>query len=225
MTKLMAMIYLFLLIVELIVLSLLAKKVYRKLSLFFLKIVRRKKLAVWLMAVLYFPGTLVHELAHFFAALALAVPVGEVNLIPRIEDDRIKYGSVSIAKKGPIRMFLISIAPLIIGTLIIFIISYLFLIEELFSGIWAVVISGYLVFTTANSMFLSKSDLKGVWALLVSLVVISIIIYVLLYSLFNIDFGVLFSTEIIGFVKMVNLFLALPILINVLILLTFGIKR
>ena len=71
-----------------------------------------EKAAVILFSILFFPGTLIHELAHWLMAKLLFVPTSSMEFIPQIQGGSIKLGSVSIAKTDPLRRLLIGVAAL-----------------------------------------------------------------------------------------------------------------
>jgi hypothetical protein len=70
-----------------------------------------------LYSLLLFPGTVVHELSHFAAALFLDVRVRKLSLIPtRQPDGPVRLGFVEIDRTETLREALIGLAPLIAGT-------------------------------------------------------------------------------------------------------------
>lgn len=167
----------FIFILEIILLFFLSRSLHKRLSSFFFKVTKSKNITVWLMALLFFPGTLVHEMAHFLTALFLFVPVDSVELLPTYEKKRIKLGSVSLQKADPFRSFLIAIAPFIYGNAIMFCVFYFFINNQNQLNIFYLLIVFYLLLAIANTMFLSKKDFSGVWRLILAL----IIFYALLY--------------------------------------------
>lgn len=171
------------------------------------------------MSFLFVPGTLVHEMAHFLTALFLLVPVGNLQLLPKIEENGVRLGSVSIAKTDPIRRFLIGIAPLFVGVGIIVGFFYFYPINRLISGgFWIVLFAVYLVFTVSNTMFSSKRDMEGVWGFLF---IISSILIILWFLGISIDITN-FLNKTSEVLKTSCLFMTIPIIIDVLYLLTLG---
>jgi len=75
-------------------------------------------IAVWLLALVMFPGTVVHEVCHYVAATFLFVKVSKISFLPRKED--FSLGHTQIAKSlDPFRDALIGVAPLIGGSAIL----------------------------------------------------------------------------------------------------------
>lgn len=113
------------------------------------------------LALLYFPGTTLHELSHFLVAKILGVPTGNISLIPRFHEDGLELGHVQIGRTDFVRRFLVGIAPLVSGICVLIIIVYF-----VWSGTyvwWVYLIFAYLALTVVNTMSLSKSDLAGAW--------------------------------------------------------------
>jgi hypothetical protein len=161
------------LIGELIVLYFLSRRLTQALFELFLFIFRSRTIAITILLVLQFPGTVIHELAHLFTAEILRVPTGKMTLVPEsIRESNIKSGSVMIAKTDPFRRYAIGLAPISAGIIVITAISYFLpgLWESIqFSSIplWEhvhfywILIASYGLFSVSNAMFSSPEDLKG----------------------------------------------------------------
>src|SRR5438105_14179391 len=119
---------------ELFALFLLSRVLTRLLSVFFHRITRSQTITIYLIALLFFPGTLIHELAHFFMARLLFVPVANMEFIPKLNGSTVKLGSVSIARTDPIRRLLIGMAPFFIGTSILLGVLFLATRNNLFAN-------------------------------------------------------------------------------------------
>ena len=130
------MIFLSIFIIEFILLFFLSKKLIKSLSLLIYKITKSQKAVVNILAILFLPGTIFHELAHLLTAGIMLVPVGEISVIPEIEGQparnatqsvaggNVKLGSVQIGKVDPLRLTIIGVAPVILGFLSILGILY-----------------------------------------------------------------------------------------------------
>lgn len=157
-----------------------------------------QRIGMYLFAVLFFPGTFIHEMSHFLAALFLLVPVGKIELFPERIERGIKMGSVAIEKTDPVRRTLVGVAPIISGLTIIFISTSLTL------PIWVHLI---IVFEVGNTMFSSSEDLKGSWILFFLIPILFIL---------KIDWST---------IQKVDAFLAIPIGIDGLILLIIRVLK
>lgn len=167
------MILLLLLAVELIILYIISRNLTQRVFELCLLVFRARSVAVTIITILNFPGTVVHELSHLFTAEILGVHTGRLTLTPEsIQRDEIKAGSVMIAKTDPFRRYAIGLAPVFIGLLSITALSYVL------PGLWHTVIqssvpwysnintlllvlNAYGLLAISNSMFSSPEDLKG----------------------------------------------------------------
>ncbi len=122
------------------------------------------KRKVIFLALLYFPGTVLHELSHFFAAKLLGVPTGNISLTPKFKENSIELGHVEIAQTDFIRRFIVGVAPLIVGVSVLSTIFYLICVNTY--GWWVYILFTYIFLTVANTMNLSRSDLLGSWKIL-----------------------------------------------------------
>lgn len=119
------------------------------------------------LALLYFPGTVLHEMSHYIAAKLLFVRTGKISLRPKFYDDGLELGHIEIAHTDFVRRFIIGIAPLVVGILTILGITYL-LISISFVW-WQYILFAYAIITIVNTMSLSKSDLVGAWKIVLVL--------------------------------------------------------
>lgn len=162
----------FLLIAELILLYLLSRRVIQTLYWLLQKITRSRPIAIWIVSIIFFPGTVVHELSHLFTAEILGVHTGKLTLVPEgMEgppfakaswgETEIKAGGVMIAETDPFRRTLIGLAPVYVGIIVLTALSY-FLLQNINSITVITLIIFYGMFAVSNSMFSSKEDMKGV---------------------------------------------------------------
>ncbi len=155
---------LFLIIFELAVLFYFSRQVSRLFGSIFLRISRSQKVTIWLLALFFLPGTIVHELAHALTAGVLMVHVGSVEFVPEIQEGGVKLGSAQIGQTDPIRRALIGLSPILVG-LGLLLGLLMFLGGVICSGqvlpLWEYPLLAYLLFEIANTMFSSKKDLEG----------------------------------------------------------------
>jgi hypothetical protein len=126
---------------------------------FFMKITRSQTTTIHLLAILFFPGVLIHELGHFLMASILLVPTGEIEFFPKIQEGGVKLGSVAIARTDPFRRLLVGVAPVVSGLGILFLASYY--LSPLWPFSWRDFLFGYILFEVGNTMFSSKKDMEG----------------------------------------------------------------
>jgi hypothetical protein len=198
---------------ELLALYFLSRHITITFSQLFLKWVNNNKFSGFILAILFLPGTLIHELAHYFMAVLLRVRVVNFTLLPKIGSDNIVLGSVGIVKPDLIRRFFIGIAPILVGTTILLSgIHYFFAYHIPFSSFLAWIFI-YGVFTVSNTMFSSKADLEGAAELLLIIFLILFTIYFLGFRIPNVNLKLDFLyTNLSNSVKILLIPLAIDLL-------------
>lgn len=147
-------------VVELTSLHLLSRRLTQSIYDLFLRIFRNRSIAMTILIILLFPGTVIHELAHLFVAEILRVRTGKLTLVPEsLEEAEIRTGSVAIAQTDPFRRTLIGLAPVYVGITVLAALAYFLSIS---SNLYASFFILYSLFAVTNSMFSSKEDMKGV---------------------------------------------------------------
>lgn len=190
-------------------------------------LLRKRDVVFSLLAVLFLPGTIVHEMSHFLMAILLFLPVGEIRIMPEWEKNQIQLGRVTYGKKDFIRSILVGIAPFF-GALFFFWFTGAF---NLFpsGNLLQNLVMGYLVFTVAFNMFSSQQDLVDIIYIIPLTVILGVLIYIL-----NLDITKFFSPQIMGGISMllqsVNFYITISLGINAAIIiiirsLRFLIKR
>lgn len=168
-------------------------------------------------SIIFLPGTVIHELAHYLTAIVLFLRVREFHILPQWEGNYIKLGRVVYEKKDVVRSILVGIAPIFFGLLLFWYMAYLNIFPQ--QSIILNIILAYFIFVISSSMFSSKQDLIDI----VYIVPIGILLAGVCY-VFNIDLGrVLQNKEFMQLLNSiftrVNLYLLLSVIINVILLL------
>lgn len=168
------------------------------------KIFKKEKIVFLFLSLIFFPGTIIHELSHFFAAMILFLPVKDIKIFPEIEEKGVKLGSVYYIKKDFFRGFLVGIAPIFGAMASLWTVSHL---PQNF-------IVYYFIFSVTSTMFSSKKDLEDLIYLIPMLLLISALVY-----LFNIEIDFLLQKVftdnlLVSFLKRVNYYLVISIFIN-----------
>ncbi|HSW97106.1 MAG TPA: hypothetical protein VLF89_04750 [Candidatus Saccharimonadales bacterium] len=172
--------FLILFFIEFALIFFLSREVSKTVSQLLLTITRSHKVTIHILSFIFLPGVILHELSHWIMANLLFVQTGTIEFMPKIRDNKVKLGSVSVAKTDPFRRFFIGVAPIIIGLITIFGI-YIALFPDLslvFS--WKIILFLYLLFEIGNTMYSSSKDMEGA---VVFFIIIAI--FVLLYFLFG----------------------------------------
>lgn len=157
----------------------LSGQVHRQLQLLFFRWLKTPTRVIWAMNILFLPGVLIHELAHWILARLLFVRAGKISLIPKIQPDGfIEMGSVSLPKQLDVfRFALIGLAPVYVGLGIIFGLMWAGELFQLWNYWWWWLVVGYGMFEVGNTFFASRSDMA--WAL--RFAIIAIVVFGLFY--------------------------------------------
>ena len=178
---------------------------------FFSKFLKHPQAAYRMMALLYFPGTAVHEMSHLVMAMILNLKVRDISLIPKIRGNTIKLGTVTYEKKDVVRGLIVGIAPFFAALFAFWLIDAFKLLHINF-GITA--IFSYIVFTISSTMFSSKQDLIDLIYVLPIIAVVGITFAVLKVDL-SFLIGALDLNAISQFFSIVNSFLIFSLLLMV----------
>ncbi len=156
-------------------------------------------LAMVILFLVYLPGIVLHEGAHWLMARLLGLRTSKFRVWPKKHRGAIGLGSVSVAQGGPLADSLVGMAPLIAGTAVItWIGTQVFRTPELasawqngqwweaFQGVFASLaleqdglLWAYLVFAVANAMMPSASDREPLKPLLLYLVAAAVLYFLL----------------------------------------------
>lgn len=178
-----------------IALILISRRIQQRFQAIIVLLTGSKKIAAILYFLMFFPGIIIHELSHYLVASVLLVPTGDIELLPRFEDNvRTKMGSVAVAKSDFVRSSLIGAAPIFIGSLLLYGIIYGYLKTVLqlndFSQYLPHIINNlnvlskpltwiliYFLLTISNTMYSSKEDRRS-WPALIGFIFIAIILII-----------------------------------------------
>lgn len=208
-------------LLQLVCMFVLAQLLQRQLGKVLINLTKSQSWTVGLTAFLFWPGTFIHELAHLLTARLLLVRAGGLTLIPQIKPDRIVMGQVMVPKVDPIRMFLIAVAPFVLGLVALFGLLYYYSQLSL-THWWHLAIFYYLVVQLSNTLFLSPADWRSARRLLLIAAVMLLIAYMLnLLPSIEQAFGAIQAQQPV-WRSAANL-LWLPLLVNTILLITLWI--
>lgn len=203
-------------LIQVIALYFFSRAVVKQLYSFFDIFIKSQKLVFIMVSILYFPGTIIHEMSHFFTAIILFLNVKDIRIFPEFENDHIRLGSVSFEKKDFIRGILVGVAPIIFAMLIFFIIATNSLYPT--SSFGLNILFGYLIFTISSTMFSSKKDIVDlIYVIPLAIILVGVIIYlgINVLDVFKSDF---ITKLTISFFEKVNFYLFFSLIINIVLL-------
>lgn len=171
--------FLIIFLIELLVLFFISQQMIKSLSLICYRFFRHEQAVIYVLAFLFFPGTLLHELAHMMVASLLFVRVGKIELFPYKTEDGIRLGSVAIAHTDPFRRALTGLAPIFFGIIGIFLASYYLIALPFQPWYLDILLLVCIIFEIGNTMFSSKKDVEGIPALAIVLTLFIVAAYFL----------------------------------------------
>lgn len=204
----------------------LSKLITNTISQLFLHVTKKHAIAIRVLAILFLPGVIVHELSHALMAGVLFVPVHTIEFMPAIHGNYVKLGSVSIAKTDPIRKFFIGVAPVLFGLLILF--SVYFLMPLSLTRLdWKFLLFLLTLFEVGNTMFSSRRDLEGTLTLLAGIVCAAIVFYLVGFRIPPGFFTFLLSPRAVQFFQTIDTALWTLILIDIFmwLIVSWGIRK
>lgn len=209
-------VFLLLIVIIYIITQLIIKELFLLLRKFF----KSDFLTFALISLLFLPGTIIHESAHFLTALFLILPVKSMTIFPRWDENEIKLGEVLFIKKDFLRAILVGIAPIFFGIGILFSLFYFHIYPT--NNLGLNFLYSYLIFSISANMFSSKQDLKDLL-----LIIPVIIIIVMLFYVFDIKINM---NTVNAIMNKVNLYISFVLILDIVLfgftkLLNYLIKR
>lgn len=212
--------------VELLILFFLSRQLNLYLSFSLYHLTKNKKIVIYLMALLFFPGTLIHELAHALFAALLLVPIRGMSLLPHIQGNRVRLGSVEILKCDPIRRLIIGIAPFLFGTALLLLSLFFLTADHIFSHPLSLFFAGLVAFEIGNTMFASEKDMEGARELIISFIILGIFLYLLGFHPDSSSLqSALTNPLVVTLVSHGSLLLLIPLVLDSLLILLFKLMR
>lgn len=161
------------LVLKLFLLFSISKIMINHLGQFILSVTRNESIAINIIAILFLPGVLIHELAHAIFAGILQVRVGEIKLFPEQTENGIILGKAMIGKTDPLRRTIIGLAPILLGSIVILAI-FQFLSTFETKTLTINLIFYLTLFEIGNTMFSSRKDLEGTIVFFIILILLLI---------------------------------------------------
>jgi hypothetical protein len=220
------MVLFLLFLAELFALFMLSRALTRSISWTVYRLTHSQTIAIRVLSLLFFPGTLIHELSHAIMAGLLGVRVGTMEFVPKIDGNKVKMGSVQIEQTDFFRRFFIGAAPFFIGTSLLLGSLYFASTNHLFENYWMIAFIGYVVFEIGNTMFSSKKDMEGALELLLTLTIIVIIFYFFGVRLPAVNPDIFFEQPVVHEILQKGCwFLLVPLILDCLVIMLFRIGK
>lgn len=153
---------------------------------------RSQNVTIYITALIFFPGVVIHELSHFLAAVFTGVRAHGIEFLPKMIDGRLKLGSVKVQQTDPVRRTIIAVAPVFGGCLAILLGIYIF--REYFADSMLVLfLTGLFIYQVSNTMFSSKKDIEGTGIFVFFLSILGVVLW-----FFQVPVGEFFLTSEYG---------------------------
>lgn len=209
-------VFLLLIVIIYIITQLIIKELFLLLRKFF----KSDFITFALISLLFLPGTIIHESAHFLTALFLILPVKSMTIFPRWDENEIKLGEVLFIKKDFLRAILVGIAPIFFGIGILFSLFYFHIYPT--SNLGLNILYSYLIFSISANMFSSKQDLKDLL-----LIIPVILVVVMLFYVFDVKINM---NTVNAIMNKVNLYILFVLILDIVLfgftkLLNYLVKR
>ena len=168
-----------------------------------------------MIAFFFLPGTILHEISHFFAATILFLRVRSVSILPEWKGNYLKLGSVIYERKDLLRSILVGLAPLFGGLAFFWFLAAFHLFPQ--NNLAMNILLGYLIFSVATNMFSSAKDLQDlIFILPLGLVAVGII------YIFNLKIDLVFNSafwqNIVKIFQQINIFLLISLGLEIILL-------
>ncbi len=139
---------------------------------------RRFLIVLW--SLVFLPGTIIHELSHFFVAILVGARTGKVEIFPEFlgtdsDEGGVALGSVQTQKLNIVQGVLVGLAPFFVGLCLLVWLGSLILQNYSLGDYAIMAFQGYLFFTLSNSFFPSRSDLVHVVPAAITVAIIVVI--------------------------------------------------
>lgn len=199
-------------LIEILALYFISRWTINELFQFFRIFIHDDHIVFWIISLIFLPGTIVHEFAHYFVALILFLNVREVKIFPELEANYIKLGKVLYEKKDVVRGVLVGLAPIFVGLIFFWWMSAFKLFPQ--PNILLNILCIYGIYTVSSSMFSSKQDLIDLVYILPFIALIIGIVYVFNIRLDTVLQNTGFNKALLAFIQSINLFILISLIIN-----------
>lgn len=190
---------------------------------FLYKITKSEGFSINVLAFIFFPGVVIHELSHYLTAKFLFVQTGKISFWPKKDGDYVRLGSVSVVESNFVKEFLIGVAPLVVGILSILVIVYFLSTNISGFNLLKIIISIYGIFVISNTMYASRKDFQAALPFLATSIIIGFILIILGVRAPTVIIDSLPNIDINRILHMGSVYLCVPVAIDLLAIFTLRI--
>lgn len=168
---------------SILILFFLSRKTLNELYFLLKKILKKNSIIYLAISIIFFPGTLLHELSHAIMARLLLLKVTEIKLIPEWKNNSIQLGRVTYVKGDFIRSIIIGVAPIFGGIALLFAVAITHLFPN--ANIYFNILLIYIIFVISSTMFSSKQDLVDIGYMIPVVIAIGAILFFFKINVFS----------------------------------------
>lgn len=163
-------------IIEIFVLYFVSRYMLNELFHFLHLFIRRRDVIFSTIAVIFLPGTILHELSHYLAATVLFLQVGEVQIMPSWRENHLQLGRVTYRKADVVRSIIVGVAPFFGAFFFYWFVGALHLFPNANNVL--TIFFGYLLFSVSANMFSSKQDLVDLIYIIPFFLIVGVLFYI-----------------------------------------------
>lgn len=163
-------------IIEILALYYVSRYMLNELFYFLHFFIRRRDVIFSTIAVIFLPGTILHELSHYLAATVLFLQVGEVHIMPSWKENHLQLGRVTYRKADVVRSIIVGVAPFFGAFFFYWFVGAFHLFPA--SHIVVTFLFGYLLFSVSANMFSSKQDLVDLIYIIPLFLIVGVLFYI-----------------------------------------------
>ena len=180
--------------------------------------IRRRDVIFSTIAVIFLPGTILHELSHYLAATVLRLQVGEVHIMPAWKENNLQLGRVTYRKADVVRSITVGVAPFFGALFFFWFVGAFHLFPS--TNIVLTLFFGYLLFSVSANMFSSKQDLVDLIYIIPICVVAGAVFYITNVRI-NVSVPDVWLQNITNLLQTINIYITISIAINIIMILVF----
>lgn len=153
---------------------------------------RKTIIIIW--SLIFLPGTVIHELSHFFAAILVGARTGRIEILPEFLDDDTKgvaLGSVQTQKLNLVQGVFVGLAPAIVGITLLILLSQSIYQNYITGATSTLLVQSLFFFIISNSFFPSKADIVHVIPGVITFSAIAVLLFFAGFNLLNLPINLI----------------------------------
>lgn len=180
--------------------------------------IRRRDIIFSTIAVIFLPGTILHEISHYLVATALRLQVGEVHIMPTWKENNLQLGRVTYKKADVVRSIAVGVAPFFGALFFFWFVGAFHLFPH--THIIITLIFGYLLFSISANMFSSRQDLVDLIYVIPLCLIAGTVFYITNVKI-SLAFPEVWLQNMADLLQRVNIYITISVVIHIIMILVF----